>query len=195
MKVLALCCKGFEMMELAPFIDVMGWARDDFRHDIKVVTCGFERTVVSTFGVPVIVDELVGEVSLGDYDALAVPGGFAEYGFYDEAYDDRALDLARAFDKEGKPIASVCVGALLLGRSGILVGRHATTYHLGDGSRQRELAGFGVQMADGPVVVDGNVITSWCPQTAPAVAFALLAKLTSREATDEVMRSMGFEGR
>lgn len=192
-KVLVLCCKGFETMELAPFIDVMGWARDDFRHDVEVVTCGFERMVVSAFGVPVIVDELVGRVLPDDYEALAVPGGYEEYGFYDDAYDDRTLDLVRAFDRSCKPIASVCVGALPLGRSGILVGRRATTYHLGDGSRQRELAGFGVQVAEGPVVVDGNVITSWCPQTAPAVAFELLEKLTSREAMHEVMRAMGFE--
>lgn len=30
MKVLLLCLKAFEMMELSPFIDVMGWARDDY---------------------------------------------------------------------------------------------------------------------------------------------------------------------
>ena len=26
MKVLLFCCKGFETMEFAPFVDVMGWA-------------------------------------------------------------------------------------------------------------------------------------------------------------------------
>ena len=30
MKVLLFCCKGFETMEFAPFVDVMGWARNDY---------------------------------------------------------------------------------------------------------------------------------------------------------------------
>ncbi len=34
-KILLFCCKGFEMMEFAPFVDVMGWARTDksFKED------------------------------------------------------------------------------------------------------------------------------------------------------------------
>lgn len=192
MKVLLLCCKGFETMELSPFVDVMGWARDDFGHDVEVDLCGFAPMTTSTFGVSVAMDALVGDVRADDYDALAVPGGYEEYGFYEEAYDERALALIRAFDAACKPIASICVGALPLGKSGILAGRRATTYHLGDGSRQRQLAGFGAQVVNEPVVVDGNVVTSWCPQTAPFVAFELLAKLTSREEAHEVMRAMGF---
>lgn len=192
MKVLVLCCKGFETMELAPFVDVMGWARDEFHHDVEVVTCGFSQVVTSTFGVSAIMDELVGNVRAEDFDALAVPGGFGEYGFYEEAFDPRSLDLVRAFDAAGKPVASVCVGALLLGRSGILAGRRATTYHLKGGECQRQLAGLGAQVVNEPVVVDGNVVTSWCPQTAPYVAFELLAKLVSRESAHEVMAAMGF---
>lgn len=192
MKVLLLCCKGFETMELSPFVDVMGWARDDFGHDVEVDLCGFAPMTTSTFGVSVAMDALVGDVRADDYDALAVPGGYEEYGFYEEAYDERTLALIRAFDAACKPIASICVGALPLGKSGILAGRRATTYHLGDGSRQRQLKGFGAKVVNEPVVVDGNVVTSWCPQTAPFVAFELLAKLTSREAAHEVMRAMGF---
>lgn len=30
MKILLLCLKGFETMEFSPFVDVIGWARDDF---------------------------------------------------------------------------------------------------------------------------------------------------------------------
>ena len=30
MKVLLFCCRGFETMEFAPFVDVMGWARNDY---------------------------------------------------------------------------------------------------------------------------------------------------------------------
>ncbi len=37
-------------------IDVMGWARETFGHDITVNTCGFNKTVISTFCVPITVD-------------------------------------------------------------------------------------------------------------------------------------------
>ena len=30
MKVLLLCLNAFETMEFSPFVDVMGWAHDDF---------------------------------------------------------------------------------------------------------------------------------------------------------------------
>ena len=76
MRVLLLCCKGFETMELSPFVDVMGWARDDFGHDVEVDLCGFAPAVASTFGVSVAMDALVDGARPEDYDALAVPGGF-----------------------------------------------------------------------------------------------------------------------
>ena len=37
-----------------------------------------------------------------------------------------------------------------------------------------ELAEYGVIVENNPVVVDENIITSYCPQTAPKVAFTLL---------------------
>lgn len=57
MKVLLFCNKGFEMMEFATFVDVFGWAKNDFGCNEEVITCGFTRTVYSTFGIPVIVDK------------------------------------------------------------------------------------------------------------------------------------------
>lgn len=192
MKILLLLAKGFETMEFSVFVDVFGWARNDYRCDIDVVTCGFSKTVTSTFNVPVIVDRLIDEINADDYDALAIPGGFEEFGFYEEAYDEKFLDLIRAFDKKRKPIASVCVAALALGKSGILKGRNATTYHLHGGDRQKQLAQFGVNVVDKPIVVDDNVITSYCPETAPGVAFKLLEKLTSAEQMQIVKEAMGF---
>ena len=194
MNVLLLLAKGFETMEMSVFIDVLGWARNDFGIDVHVTTCGFTKTVVSTFGVPMIVDTLIDEVRPKNYDALAIPGGFEEYGFYEEAFDEKFLELIRLFDREKKPIASVCVAALTLGKSGILAGRKATTYHLRDGYRQKQLATYGVRVINEPVVIDDNVITSYCPETAPEVAFHLLRVLTSEEEMKTVKRAMGFGG-
>ncbi len=192
MKVLLLLAKGFETMEFSAFIDILGWARNDFGIDISVVTCGFTKTVVSTFHVPVIVDKTIDEISVSDYDALAIPGGFEEFGFYEEAYDDKFLDVIRQFNKQGKTISTICVAALALGKSGVLTGRKATTYHLGNGRRQKQLLEFGVDVVNEPIVIDKNIITSYCPETAPGVAFELLKALTSEEQMKLVKEAMGF---
>ena len=130
MKILLFLAKGFETMEASAFVDVMGWARNDYHHDVEVITCGFDKTVISTFGVPVTADVLLKDICADDYDALAIPGGFEEYGFYEEAFSKELSHIINAFNRQRKMIATVCVAALALGHSGILTGKKATTYHL-----------------------------------------------------------------
>ncbi|GMA98094.1 DJ-1/PfpI family protein [Pelosinus sp. IPA-1] len=192
MKTLLFVLKGFETMEFSVFVDVMGWARNDYGFDVPVVTCGFQKEVTSTFNIPVLVDKTIDEINVNDYDALAIPGGFEEFGFYEEAYDERFLNLIREFDKQGKIIATICVAALPVGKSGVLMGRKATTYHLRDAYRQKQLKEFDVDVVNESIVVDKNIITSYCPETASGVAFKLLEKLTSREKMEIVKHAMGF---
>lgn len=203
MKVLLLTLSGFELLEFSAFADVLGWAKLEGGLDIEYETAGFSREVRSTFGVPVTVDRVLWRRGAGvcspisvcaeDYGALAIPGGFEEYGYYEEAFRQDTAGLIRAFHKAGKPIASICVGALVLANSGILEGRKATTYALSGGHRQKQLAEFGAEVqADEQIVVDGNLITSWGPSTAAGVAFRLLEMLTDRESTERVRKLMGY---
>lgn len=193
MKILLFLAKGFETMEFSVFVDVMGWARNDYGNDIQVVTCGFKKQVMSTFNIPVIIDKTIDGINVDDYDALAIPGGFEEFGFYEEAYDERFLNLIREFDLRGKIIATICVAALPVGKSGVLKNRKATTYHLRDAYRQKQLKEFGVNVVNEPIVVDRNIITSYCPETAPYVAFKLLEMLTSEKQMEIVKVAMGFK--
>ena len=203
MRVMLLALSGFEMLEFSAFADVLGWAKLEGGLDIEYDTAGFSREVRSTFDVPITVDRTLWRRGAGvccpvtvcadDYDALAIPGGFEEYGYYEDAYKQETVGLIRAFHKASKPIASICVGALALGYSGILEGRKATTYAIG-GHRQKQLAEFGAEvLADEQIVVDGTLITSCGPSTATGVAFKLLEMLTDRESTQKVMTLMGFD--
>ena len=191
-KVLVFLAKAFETMEFSVFIDILGWARNDYGHPLFVDTCGFTEKVISTFNVPVIVDKTIGEINVDEYDALAIPGGFGEFGFYEEAYDERFLKLIREFDAKGKLIAAICSGAMPVGKSGVLKNRRATTYHLQNGYWQEKLKEFGVHVVNEPVVVDDNIITSYCPETAPKVAFELLKMLSSEEEMAVIKKAMGF---
>jgi 4-methyl-5(b-hydroxyethyl)-thiazole monophosphate biosynthesis len=191
-KVLLFLNQGFETMEFSPFVDVCGWARNDYQVPITVTTCGFTKVVTSTFDIPVTVDCLIDTVNVADYDALAIPGGFEEFGFYETAYSAAFLALIRQFHAAHKWIASVCVGALPVGKSGILTGHRGTTYHLQGGKRQQQLAAFGVEVVNQPVVIDQQVITSYCPQTAAEVAFCLLEQLTDATTATTLRQAMGY---
>lgn len=192
-QVLLLLCKGVEVYEAAAFYDVLGWSGEYGIEAVKVVTVGLQVNVHGTFGIRIIPDILLSDVNVDEFDALAVPGGFEVYGYYEEAYSEPVANLIRRFEELGKPIASICVGALPLANSGILKGRRATTYHLREGVRRKQLAGFGVNVVDEPIVRDGNVITSTSPATAMDVAFELLARITSSENSSHIREMMGFK--
>jgi 4-methyl-5(b-hydroxyethyl)-thiazole monophosphate biosynthesis len=192
-QVLLLLCKGVELYEAAAFYDVLGWSGTYGIEAVKVVTVGLQAEVQGTFGIKLVPDKLLSVVQVEEFDALAIPGGFEIYGYYEEAYSEAVVNLIRRFEQLEKSIASICVGALPLANSGILKERCATTYHLRDGVRRQQLASFGVNVIDEPIVKDGNVITSTSPATAMEVAFELLAQLTSDENSNRIREMMGFK--
>jgi len=192
-RVLLMIPKGAEVFETAAFFDVLGWASAEGSEPIDVVTAGLRDVVTCTFGLRVLPDILIDDIRVEDFDALALPGGFEEHGFYDDAFSDKVGRLIRAFNGEEKPIASICVGALPIAHSGVLKRRCATTYHLGGSTRRRQLADYDVDVLDRQVVHDGNIITSTSPATAVDVALALLEELTDSANAKKIRGLMGFK--
>lgn len=192
-KICLLLADGFEAVEAAVFTDVMGWNRLEGDGNTELITVGAKDTLKCTWNFTVTPEMHIRDINVDDFDALAIPGGFEEAGFYKDAFSEEFLDVIKQFDKQGKIIASICVGALPIGKSGILNGRRATTYNLNNKKRQKQLADFGVNViSDQPIVMDDNIITSYNPSTAFDVAFTLLELLTSKENTDDVKELMGF---
>lgn len=191
-KVLLLLANGFEAYEASVFTDVLGWNKLEGDGSTEVLTCGLSRELKCTWNFTVIPELTLPEVEVAAFDALAIPGGFESAGFYADAFSDEFLSVIRQFDQADKIIASICVGALPVGKSGALAGRKGTTYHLNNRLRQKQLAAFGVEVIDQPIVIDKNIITSSCPSTALDVAFTLLEMLTSPENCRNVKHLMGF---
>jgi 4-methyl-5(b-hydroxyethyl)-thiazole monophosphate biosynthesis len=189
-KVLLVLAEGFELLEASAFIDVIGWNLIEGDGSTRLYTCGLKKEIKSTFNQTFIVDFLIEEIDVNEYDALAIPGGFEQYGFYKDAYDEQFLELIRGFKAKNKIIASICVGALPVGKSGILKGKNGTTYN--NPVRRKALEDFGVNVLNEQIVIDDNIITSRGPSTALDVAFILLENLTTKKNTEEVRKLMGF---
>jgi 4-methyl-5(b-hydroxyethyl)-thiazole monophosphate biosynthesis len=192
-KVLLLLAEGFEFYEASVFIDVIGWNQVEGDGSTQLFSCALKKEIKSSFNQRLNVDFLVNEVNIHDYDALALPGGFATFDFYKDAYDQNFTNVIKQFHQQGKLIASICTGALPIGKSGILKGKRGTTYNKNNGIRQETLRSYGVYVENTPIVTDDNIITSWNPSTAMDVAFNLLQSLTSAKQADYIREIMGFE--
>jgi 4-methyl-5(b-hydroxyethyl)-thiazole monophosphate biosynthesis len=192
-KVLLFLAQGFEEYEASVFTDVIGWSRIYGTEPVDLITTGLRREIKCTWNFIVRTEIDFDKIIVTEFDALAIPGGFEKAGFYEDAYDERFLDLIREFDKQGKIIASICVAALPVGKSGVLKKRKATTYDLLDGMRRKQLSDFGALIQDERIVVDKNIITSTGPATGLNVAFKLLEMLTNSENVDIVKKYMRFK--
>ncbi|MGW8314547.1 MAG: DJ-1/PfpI family protein [Bacteroidales bacterium] len=192
-KVLLFLARGFEEFEASVFTDVIGWSRIFGTTPVDLVTTGLRDEIKCTWNFRVKPEIELSRVDVNDFDALAIPGGFEKAGFYEDAFDERFLEIIREFDDQEKLIAAVCVASLPLGKAGVLQGRKATTYDLLDGVRRNQLSEFGAIVQNERIVIDKNIITSTGPSTGLDVAFKLLEMLTDTANVNEVKKYMRFE--
>lgn len=190
-RTLLLLANGFEILEASAFIDILGWNLTEGDKSTLLNTCGLSKHLKSSFNQNFSIDYLVNEINVNDFDALVIPGGFKDFNYYEQAYNESFLKLIRRFDKFNKIIASVCVGALPIAKSGVLKNRNATTYNKLE--YRNSLINWGVNVINKPIVIDESIITSVGPSTATDVAFLLLEKLTSAENSQKVKQLMGYE--
>ncbi|KAB1175031.1 DJ-1/PfpI family protein [Photobacterium damselae] len=190
-KVILFLCQGLEEYEASVFTDAFGWTTTYGIEPIELITVGLRPKVKCAWNFTIKPEYQLSEIDINDFDALAIPGGMSRSGFYEDAYDERLLSLIRDFDSKGKIIASVCVGALPIAKSGVLNGRNGTTYHLSK-KRQTQMEEMGVNVIQAPIVIDKNIITSRSPSAAMDVAFKVVEMLTSTANLKRIKEGMGF---
>lgn len=192
-KVLLLLANGFESYEASVFTDVFGWNLYEGDQNTELVSVGFHPVLSCIWGYSCIPMRQIEEVDLNDFDALAIPGGFEQANFYEDAFSEDFLSIIQHFDQANKPIAAICVAGLAVAKSGVLTDRFGTTYRFKNNPRQDQMKEYGVLVQSNErIVEDRNIITSSSPETALDVAFRLLELLTNEENTAEVKRRMGF---
>jgi len=166
-KVLLLAADDFEDSELLYPLYRLA------EEDVRVTVAGLDDQPVrgkKGHG-PVPVDTTVSRVAEGDFDALVIPGGYAP----DKLRRSQAvLDLVRAFDEAGKPIAFICHAGWVPISAKILKGRRATSV----GAIRDDMVNAGVDWVDEAAVVDGNLISARTPADLGPWMKALLKALS-----------------
>ena len=113
-------------------------------------------------------------------DILVVPGGFGTRALLD---DHATLNWVRATAAHASQVTSVCTGALLLAKAGLLAGRRATTHWAGLDLLASIDPTIRVQR-DARVVEDG-VVTSAGVSAGIDMAFTLVERLCGKGVADE----------
>lgn len=113
-------------------------------------------------------------------DILIVPGGFGTRPLLQDA---QAIDWIRRTAGSARRTASICTGALLLARAGLLDGRRATT-HWGSFGLLATL-GNGIRVDREARFVDDGVLTSAGLASGMDLALHLVETLFGRAVADE----------
>ena len=124
-------------------------------------------------GYEVEANKALGEIDPEAYDILILPGGKAPEAV---RKDKNALEIAKRFFQQNKPVAAVCHGPQTLISAGLMKGRRATCYK----SVAPEMKEAGALYEDKEVVIDGNLVTSRQPSDLPAFMRETLKLLRRR---------------
>ncbi|CAM1647398.1 DJ-1/PfpI [Bartonella apihabitans] len=119
-------------------------------------------------------------------DVLCIPGGDGVNQFLD---NEPVLDFIRKEAKETRFVTSVCTGSLILGASGLLKGRKATTHW----SAMEFLPLFGAIPVQERVVVDGHIITAGGITAGMDFGLVIIAKLLGQETAEKTQLLMQYD--
>lgn len=121
-------------------------------------------------------------------DLLVVPGG---WGTRREVDNARLIDWVRAQATHAQLTTSVCTGAFLLGRAGLLEGRSVTT-HWASIERLRASLPSATVLENTRYVDEGSIVTSAGISAGIDMALHLVARLQGDEVARQTARRMEY---
>jgi transcriptional regulator GlxA family with amidase domain len=148
--------------------------RDETTAPFRVFTVARQRKPLATVGGLVVTPHY----TFDDHptiDLLVVPGGFGARALLDDA---ATLDWIRRVAATARLVSSVCTGALLLARAGLLDGRRATTHHAALDALAT--AGERITVVRDIRVVDDTVLTSAGVAAGMDLAFHVVERVCTR---------------
>jgi transcriptional regulator GlxA family with amidase domain len=173
----ALVFPGFQTLDYFGPIEMLG----GFRDEIEIVTVAKgPDPVPSRHGQKIVVDRTLAEKN--DYDLLFIPGGDSALN---AAADEALLQWIRQVSATAERVMAVCTGTVLLGMTGVLDGRKATTNKL-DFNATVHLAPRVDWVKKARWVEDGKFFTSSGVSAGMDMALAVAADLFGREKAEKM---------
>jgi len=146
---------------------------------------GTDAEIVDESGLKLTPDSVYEDLS--KFDLLYVAGGLGTVTLMDNR---RAVDYLKTWGDE-RPLASVCSGALLLGRAGYLKDKRATTHHQAVELLRplcREV------VTNRRVVDEGRIVTAGGVSSALDLGLYLVEKFWGAEARAAIAKQMEYRG-
>ncbi|GAB3466374.1 GlxA family transcriptional regulator [Actinophytocola sediminis] len=178
--VVLVAYSGVQLLDVAGPLEVFQVAADLVPGSYTVDLVANEP-VTTTSGLPLAMD---GPLTDREVDTLIVAGG---PGVRQAMFDERLVGWLAEMAPRARRVASVCSGALLLGRIGVLDGRQATTHWVVSATMAKLFPKVSVR-EDQVYVRDGNVWTSAGVTTGMDLALALVEDDLGPEVALEVAR-------
>ncbi len=180
----ALVFPGFETLDYFGPMEMLG----GFGKETQIITVAKGHSPVpSVHGQRIVVDKTIAEKN--DYDLLFIPGGDAALG---EAEDIELMTWISEASANAECVMAVCTGSVLLGMTGVLDGRKATTNKL-DFTKTIPLAPKVDWVKEARWVEDGKFFTSSGVSAGMDMALAVMANLHGMELADKLALCCEYE--
>jgi protease I len=160
-KVAILVADGFEQVEMAKPREAL----DEAGAETKIVSLKpgkIQGMHHADKGDKFDVDLTVKDARPEQFDALMIPGGLLNPDAV--RMDPAALEFARHFFREHKPVAVICHGPQVLISADLVRGRKMTSWP----AIQVDMRNAGARWVDEEVVVDNGLVSSRKPDDIPA---------------------------
>ncbi|HHV37985.1 MAG TPA: DJ-1/PfpI family protein [Tepidimicrobium sp.] len=175
MKIAVFLADGFEEIEALTVVDYLR------RMDITVDTISIAENeeVRGAHDIVVMADKVISRLGAADtYDGLVIPGGLP--GATNLRDNQNVIDMVKKIGEEGKLVAAICAGPIVLERAGLIKDKKVTSY-----------PGFEEELKDSiykqePVIRDDNIITAMGPALAGDFAIEIVAYLLGKEKAKEL---------
>ncbi|EEI82610.1 DJ-1 family glyoxalase III [Anaerococcus tetradius] len=148
-KFLVLATNGNETIELFTPVDYLR----RLGISVDIVSTEESLDLKTSQGVSFRTDLTFDQIVADDYFGLYIPGGTD--GAYSMRDNKKVINLIQNFNKEGKIIAAICAGPVVLNKAGILTDKKATSFP----AMKEEMDKTGTYIDDKIVVTDGNITT------------------------------------
>lgn len=178
-----------ELDAIGPF-EVLANARPHV--DVRLVTLTDRAWVTAAHGARIA----PGDVLSSEPDLIVVPGGGwvgeAALGVRAEVGRSDLSDALSQRHARGTIVASVCTGAMLLARAGLLAGRPAVTHHAAIDDLR---AAGAIVIDDARVVDDGDILSAGGVTSGLDLALWIVERELGGPAAERVAREMEHERR